>query len=1017
MIFGNRNKLAGIAAVLFCIAGSYQSNYAQSFIQNAVQSDKVLQPEVSQFSYKRAGSVDFRGDLNISIPLLTIPGRGGFDYPVALSYHSGIKTTQEATWVGLGWSLETGSVTRMVNFLPDFDSTRNGSIMRTNRFFEKDYPENSDTYMLTIPNVGSSGLVPMETTSNEFNASPPKFILEEWKEWKVDYSTSTFLSDREKYFEQFCVDDLCWEGDRICGSIYDQYGSLSTQDFFGVHNLVCSGYGYNSELLFKRQFKDIKEFVVTSEDGTRYVFGFWMLSEIELSRLVVQYVSTWRITAILSHDYVDVNSNGPDDPDLGNWIRFEYRYDYGDETAIKRPIRPLFLGPSFLFDNHFSLMTEVSYLSRIVTPTHEARFITSAREDISFLAPYSNQPDPDGTCMVGTWGEYGDQFSQAPPQTKLRYPLRLDKIELYTRNTNPDSLINYVTMEYAPKGQELCRFEADQSHPAIDEFRYPGIDTIDVNHIGKTTLRKVLFWNRDGSHCLPGYEMGYSNCNPNFYGNKETGSVYEIGPFQAVLNTEEFYPITIGEFARTRTGRMGYFYDPMNGAAFYDSSAYRTLGMSAWSLKTLKYPTGAVDTIEYERDVIHDIDGDRAHSWFTAGDTWTYFAPDECGIRVKSIKTYDPVTSTVDTTNYEYGEGHLPGLPISYLRRGGMDLGPGQSVFSIFDWSTNNVEYSSVTEVAPDRSRTKTHYFGCTDDNKAYYNQQAFHEIAVVGLGITFLDGNNRSWIRGKTKRVEYFNDLGSKVREDRFVYSHGVVDSNKIAFGAFRFGGESRRILLSSRQNVTYLSSDSIIESTYFEHNSNGLVVLTETFQDNGHVLKTSTIYMDSLSGMANIFRSKHILNAIETTDIRENDVLISSRKSSYSNFAVSPSDTQLYVQSETAWNDLNGNSTQDAGEEDTTVSVLDYDSFGNPLTIRDAHGSEIQLEWGSINASSRLTRRTKNGLSRSFTYNRSLLTETITDENGYTASYEYDDYGRLIRVRDVAGKIVKEIEYRLKY
>ena len=58
------------------------------------------------------------GDLSYVLPLLNVPSPEG-GYPIALSYHAGIAMEQEASWVGLGWSLNPGAVNRSVNGYPD----------------------------------------------------------------------------------------------------------------------------------------------------------------------------------------------------------------------------------------------------------------------------------------------------------------------------------------------------------------------------------------------------------------------------------------------------------------------------------------------------------------------------------------------------------------------------------------------------------------------------------------------------------------------------------------------------------------------------------------------------------------------------------------------------------------------------------------------------------------------------------------------------------------------------------
>lgn len=56
----------------------------------------------------------FTGDFRYSIPLFEMG-----DIPLTLNYSAGVNLDQEASWVGLGWSLNPGSITRTVRGLPD----------------------------------------------------------------------------------------------------------------------------------------------------------------------------------------------------------------------------------------------------------------------------------------------------------------------------------------------------------------------------------------------------------------------------------------------------------------------------------------------------------------------------------------------------------------------------------------------------------------------------------------------------------------------------------------------------------------------------------------------------------------------------------------------------------------------------------------------------------------------------------------------------------------------------------
>ncbi len=77
-------------------------------------------PEATSFEpVDTTDLVDLKtGDFNYNIPLLEVPGPAG-SYPLNLSYHAGIQPGQEASWTGLGFNLNPGSITRLVNGYPD----------------------------------------------------------------------------------------------------------------------------------------------------------------------------------------------------------------------------------------------------------------------------------------------------------------------------------------------------------------------------------------------------------------------------------------------------------------------------------------------------------------------------------------------------------------------------------------------------------------------------------------------------------------------------------------------------------------------------------------------------------------------------------------------------------------------------------------------------------------------------------------------------------------------------------
>ena len=111
-IFRNRLVLkTWVACTLFALFSEIVSPTAAWALTSGPS-----QPEVQGFSQVSTSEMvnPFTGDFSYNLPLLDVGG-----YPINLSYHSGITMDQEASWVGLGWALNPGAITRTVRGLPD----------------------------------------------------------------------------------------------------------------------------------------------------------------------------------------------------------------------------------------------------------------------------------------------------------------------------------------------------------------------------------------------------------------------------------------------------------------------------------------------------------------------------------------------------------------------------------------------------------------------------------------------------------------------------------------------------------------------------------------------------------------------------------------------------------------------------------------------------------------------------------------------------------------------------------
>lgn len=116
----------------------------------------------------------FTGDFTYNLPVLSVPGPDGGGYALSLSYHSGLSQETEASWVGVGWTLNPGAINRGMKGFPDdykntpviqYNKVRpnwsvNGSKSLKLEYYSKDTDKNkqADDDANTISLSASSGL-------------------------------------------------------------------------------------------------------------------------------------------------------------------------------------------------------------------------------------------------------------------------------------------------------------------------------------------------------------------------------------------------------------------------------------------------------------------------------------------------------------------------------------------------------------------------------------------------------------------------------------------------------------------------------------------------------------------------------------------------------------------------------------------------------------------------------------------------------------------------------------------
>ncbi|MCK9398521.1 MAG: hypothetical protein M0Q51_00820 [Bacteroidales bacterium] len=194
---------------------------------------------------------------NISIPILDL-SEGGIDVSVSLSYHAGgIRVQDEATWVGLGWSLNAGGViTRTMRGLPD---------------------DHYNGFLENAEKVPSSGMIYNELSTPGIATTAYNRVNEIAKGY-LDYEPDLF---------------------------YYNYGKGSGSFMFGNHNQPIN-IPFDDVIIEPLYDSGILSgFILTAPDGIVYIFGngtdYTETTHVEIEGPNPQdYISSWYLHQIIN---------------------------------------------------------------------------------------------------------------------------------------------------------------------------------------------------------------------------------------------------------------------------------------------------------------------------------------------------------------------------------------------------------------------------------------------------------------------------------------------------------------------------------------------------------------------------------------------------------------------------------------------------------------------------------------------------------------------------------------------
>jgi hypothetical protein len=537
-----------------------------------------------------------------------------------------------------------------------------------------------DEYNINIPGLGGNSFWSYNTTSS---STDPNFVFSEKMPWKVDFSKTTFTFPQEVSrinefdFQLSTGSQTELDYSRNFASAIAFYPYVKNASFtkcvsgpFPSPSLVSNPFSTSSI-----SYEDYSSFTVTTGDGTRYVFGkplraqkylideepFWCTMNanpyyssnpptVTQTKSYgefwkTEYVAEWLLTAVLSNDYVDVNSNGPDNSDYGDWIKINYSSNYKEWLNFTQT------------DKESSLYRERAYVTEINTPTEQFIVNTVQKKDIDddhFKEPFNR--------ILGDYKYVNATVSTASTTNiaiSSKHPIEtrcyssIEKLHKF----NPINSGSHLTyqLNYAAPGssQELC-----PSHYYImDNASTPnyvsynpadlggGLDASTFYHSqtkGKKTLTGLTFGNTSSSATY-GYSFVYGN-------NKSYDDIglFKLRKMAAFPSIRESHRSSTQRWSNTRTlnggtpiasSIMPWFWTLVNhtqnfiwgvntstavntnGEYYYshpiieDEMGYypntpTTFQRDAWSLSEIKLPYGGNVKFTFENDDF-DIVNDR----------------------------------------------------------------------------------------------------------------------------------------------------------------------------------------------------------------------------------------------------------------------------------------------------------------------------------------------------------------------------------------------------------------------
>ncbi len=692
----------------------------------------------------------FTGVPEISIPLYTLKEKE-VTLPLSLNYHaSGIRPDTHPGWVGNGWSLSNpGVITRTVHDLPDDDNWTTGG---------------------AVPEYNKSYGMGFEWSNSDLNS-----------DWSLGtYMQNVASTKSMQYILDTEPDEFSFNFGNYSGKFYiNNLGQLCPTDrrlkiaFTAAANIACpftppSGLG--SPWITYGFPSSFPGFIITTEDGTQYVFG-GTNAAIEYSiNFFAQNTDFW-----LADSWYLTKIIGPD----GSQVNFTYTRG----PMINQMYIALYKKSYDVTKNHTSFMNISTFLAQTCS-SEDATVPAAGPYQGKLISPlYLQEID----------SEQGKIKFNISPTTELRFPNQ-NYLQFLTNGGQSSVQNQDVCFLYGNNGQD-----------------YPNGDYPDVlSNLQWEKLDNIQVYSAAANQLLKEYDFTYSN-DPTqrltLLNLQEKDGLNEtLPPFNFTYDNSTPLP----GYASTQVDYWGFSNgqtEDINTVLSGDLNnffAFRRIDpnyLMAGTLTKIIYPTGGTTTFQYEPNI---------YSQELNVPIWNPLVADPNdltagGLRIRKITSTDPnLPNQTLTKQYYYYKNYTPQTGFTGRSSGVLASKPQYywpnyvihnannnttASISVFSWQSvlpltentagTHIAYSEVEE--QDQDGGVTQYKFTNFDNGhldlPYVNNLQANQSPYVPF-------NSRELERGKLIGKNIYNSAGT------------LLDSKTYNYTAFGNGTDSIRAL-----------------------------------------------------------------------------------------------------------------------------------------------------------------------------------------------------------------------------